>query len=470
VLFRSNISALADGARILTEGQLDVDFIIVSSPDYQLPRIRETFFGRVAHEARAFIASFTMDFDSLGEVYEGENVINIWITTGRDQANILKAMIDDTFVHETGIGVNLRLVAPTAVLPAVVAGIGPDVVLSVQNNNPIDFAIRNAAVNLATFPDFDYVVSRFAPQAMVPFEFLGGYYALPETMNFTLMFYRTDIFEQLNLQVPRTWDDVMAIMPILQRNNMQIGIPAIADPMNPDISGLLTQIYQRGGFLYNEDNSRTALYTEAAIAGFDAYTRFFTHFGTPQFYNFLNRFRSGEMPIGFADFTLFNTLSVFAPEIQGAWDFGLMPGIMQPDGTIDHTVPAWGTAAVMFAASENRDLAWEFLKWWTHWETQLRFGREMESVMGAAARHPTANIQAFNALPWSTAQLEVLNTQRGWVLGTPEVPGGYYVQRSLIFAARQVINDNVDTRETLLDFVIRINRELINKRREFGLE
>jgi len=468
--FREQISALAEGARIMTEGQLDIDFIIASSPDQPLPRIRETFFNRVAHETRAFFASFTMDFDSLGEVYEGDDVIDIWITTGRDQANVLKSMIDDTFVPNYNIGVNLRLVAPTAVLPAVVANIGPDVVLSVQNNNPIDFAIRNAAVNLATFEDFPEVVQRFAPHAMVPFEFLGGYYALPETQHFTLMFYRSDILEQLNLAVPRTWDDVMAIMPTLQRNNMQLGIPAIADPLNIDMSGLLTQIFQRGGHLYNEDNSRTLLGSEAAIAGFDFYTRFFTHFGKPQHYNFLNRFRSGEMPVGFADFQLFNTLSVFAPEIQGAWNFALMPGTVWEDGTVDHTVPAWGTAAVMFASSENRDSAWEFLKWWTSAETQLRFGREMESVMGAAARHPTANLEAFAALPWSTAQLETLTEQRGWVRNAPEVPGGYYVTRSLIFAARRVINDNVDTRETLLDFVIRINRELISKRREFGLE
>jgi len=470
VNFRQNISALADSARVLTEGQLDIDFIIVSSPGEALPRVRETFFGRAVHELRSFWHSFFMDFDSLGDVHEGESVIDVWITTGRDQATVLKGMIDDTFVPDFGTGVNLRLVAPQAVMPAIVAGIGPDVVLSVPLNNPMDFAIRNAAVDLSQFPDFNYVTSRFAESAMVPFEFQGGYFALPETQNFSLMFYRTDIFEELGLTAPTTWDDVFAIMPTLQRNNMQVGIPPIGDPMNQDLSGLLTQIYQRGGFLYNEDNSRTALDSEAAIAGFDAFTRFFTHFGAPQFYNFLNRFRSGEMPVGFADFTTFNTLAVFAPEIQGSWDFALMPGYVRPDGTIDHTVPAWGTAAVMFADSVHQDAAWEFLKWWTHADTQVRFGREMESLMGAAARHPTANVEAFNRLPWSSAQLEVLNAQRDWTLGTPEVPGGYYVQRSLVFAARRVIGDNLDTRETLLDFVIRINRELINKRREFGLE
>jgi hypothetical protein len=201
------------------------------------------------------------------------------------------------------------------------------------------------------------------------------------------------------------------------------------------------------------------------------------------------------MPIIFADFTLFNMLSVFAPEIYGQWDFALMPGYyhgepvpfagMRSDHDcqrcgdercgvgyrcVHHTVPDWGTAAIMINASQNQDDAWEFLQWWTSTETQLRFGREMESIMGEAARYPTANLEAFQSLPWNSAQLQVLNDQRNWILGTPEVPGGYYVMRQLINVIRRVVSDNLDTRETLLDVNIVINRELINKRREFGLE
>ena len=468
--FRQNLSALGDSARILTEGQLDVDFLYISGVNAQLPRVRETFFNRAAHEIRGFVASFFFDFDALGDIYDGDRVIEVWIQTGRDQANILGAMIDDSFVPESGIGVNLRLVSPAAVLPAVVARIGPDVALSLGLADPVNYAMRNAAVDLTQFPDFWEVTQRFHHSAMVPFEFQGRYYALPETQNFSLTFYRTDILEDLGLTPPRTWTDVLAMMPILQRNNMQMGIPPIGDPMAPDPSGFLTQLYQRGGFLYNEDNSRTILYREEAIAAFEAYTRFFTHMGSPQAYNFINRFRSGEMPIGFADFTTFNTLSVFAPEIDGMWNFALMPGYVHADGRIDHSVPTWGSAAVMFEQSENQEDAWEFMKWWTSAETQLRFAREMESVMGAAARFPTANLEAFSSLPWSTAELAILNEQREWGVGTPEVPGGYYMQRHLINATRRVINNNVDTRETLLDFVIVIDRELANKRREFGLE
>ena len=259
-------------------------------------------------------------------------------------------------------------------------------------------------------------------------------------------------------------------MPTIQRNNMNIGIPSVADPGAPDLGGLLTQLYQRGGFLYNDLGSRTLLDSEEAIAAFEAYIRFFTHHGTPTVFNFINRFRSGEMPIGFADFTSFNTLAVFAPEIQGLWGFGLMPGVEDEYGNINRSVPAWGTASVMFDNSDMHEQTWEFLKWWVSADTQLRFGRELESVMGAAARYPTANLEAFSRLPWGSAEMQVLTTQREWTVGTPEVPGGYYVGRHLINASRRVINQNVDVRETLLDFAIVINRELINKRREFGLE
>ncbi|MCL2386378.1 MAG: extracellular solute-binding protein, partial [Defluviitaleaceae bacterium] len=487
--FRQNVSAFADSSMALTEGQLDIDFFIVSGTAAELPVVRETFFTRASHELRAFAASFTHDFDSIGEVHEDGRVIEVWIPTGRDQAQVMKSMIDDTFTPDAGIGVNLRLVAHQAVLPAVVAGIGPDVVLSMPLNDPANYAFRNAAIDLSQFDGFDEVYGRFHESAWVPVRFIRGdatdpnasvgFYAVPETQNFSVMFYRHDILDDLGLEVPETWDDILAMMPLLQRNNMAIGVPPIGNPMNPDISGFLAQLYQRGGFIYNDDLSRAILDDEEAVLAFEAFTRFFTHFGSPAFFNAENRFRSGEMPIVFADFTMFNMLSVFAPEIYGLWNFALMPGHDHGEPVyfagrgyyqVHHTVSGWGSAAMIIEASEMQEEAWEFLKWWTDTETQLRFGRELESVMGAAARFPTANVEAFQSLPWSVDQLEVLNNQRNWILGTPEVPGGYYVSRHLVNAIRRVINENLDTRETLLDFNIVINRELVNKRREFGLE
>lgn len=523
--FRQNISAVANAAMALMEAPLDIDFIIVSGTDAELPVVRDTIFTRVTHETRAFIASFTHDFEAVGDVAEGE-ALTIWITEGRDQATALKAMIDEQFTTEAGISVNLHLVNPQAVLPAVVAGIGPDLVMGMMATEPAQYAFRNAAADLTQFESgyvtryfegegyrtwyvlgFDEVFDRFHISAWERLAFIDatghrGYYGIPERQGFSVMFYRADILEEMGLEVPQTWDEILGMMPILQRNNMAIGIPPIGNPMAPDISGFLTQLYQRGGFLYVGDvcetyiergfecllclicvygpHSRAAFDTEAALDAFEAFTRFFTHFGSPQHFDPATRFRSGEMPIVFADFGMFNILSVFAPEISGQWNFARMPGhdhqeyVYAPHRggyyRIHHTTPDWGTAAFIVQQSEMHEESWEFLTWWTSAETQLRFGREMESIMGEAARYATANLEAFNALPWSSTQLAVLEEQREWILGTPEIPGGYYVFRQLVNVIRRVANDNVDTRETLLDVQLVINRELANKRREFGLE
>lgn len=64
------------------------------------------------------------------------------VVTGRDQGTILKTMVDDTFTPESGVKVNVEIVDPTALLNAVVAGRGPDVVLSVGADQPVNYALR----------------------------------------------------------------------------------------------------------------------------------------------------------------------------------------------------------------------------------------------------------------------------------------------------------------------------------------
>jgi ABC-type glycerol-3-phosphate transport system substrate-binding protein len=120
--------------------------------------------------------------------------------------------------------------------------------------------------------------------------------------------------------------------------------------------------------------------------------------------------------------------------------------------------------------SDKKDDAWEYLKWWTSAETQVKFGREMEGILGAAARYPTANLEAMSQLPWTVNQFLKLNEQWDWVQGIPEVPGAYMTGRHLDNAFRLVLEDSANPRETIYDFVQIINAEISKKRREFGLD
>ena len=472
VNFKTNISSLGDSLLALSQSQLDIDYIVISAAEAKPPKTNENFFVSSWHEIHSFFASFFVDYNNLGDVHrKGADVVNVWILAGRDQSTILKAMIDDTFTPDTGIKVNVKLVAADAVMPAVVAGTGPDMALTVPQGDPVNYAIRKAVIDLSKFPDYEEAIKDIGPSAIIPFTFNDGVWGLPETQYFHVMFYRKDIFEELNLPIPDTWEELINILPIIQKSNMNVGIPSVATnvQLNIDFSNFLAHLFQRGGRMYNEDSSRTLLDSEIAIEAFDVYTKFFTHYKTPVVYDFVNRFRTGEMPLAFADYTNFNTLEVFAPELRGLWGFSRMPGLRR-NGVVDRSVSTGTLAAMIFSKAKNKDAAWKFMKWWISEDTQLRYGRELESIMGAAARYPTANYAAFRRLSWGSEQMAVLDEQRKWTVGVPEVPGGYFISRHITNAARKILNEGQDTRETLLDYTLTINDELIKKRKEFGLE
>lgn len=475
--FKQNISSLGTTILNLSNSQLDIDYLYVNAATEKIPKVKETFFGKVAHELRSFTASFFEDYSTIGNHYEGKTV-EVWLLAGRDQSMILKNMIDEIFTPQTGINVNVKLIDQQTLLPAVVAGTGPDVALTVDNGIPVDYALRGAAVDLTQFEDFDELAKQYYDEAFVTYEFDGGIYGIPETQNFNLMYYRKDIMAELGIdsaeELPQTWDDVIELLPILQKKNMQFAMPSTEREINgikaPDTSAMLAMLYQTGGSLYNEDKTRTMLDTEKSVGAFELYTRFYTHYGLPQKYDFVNRFRSGEMPIGVADINYFNTLSVFAPEIRGLWDFALVPGTVQEDGTIDRSVFFWGQASVLLKEAEDYDASWTFLKWWADAATKERYARELESILGAAGRYTTANKETFEKLAWSTDEKKIIKEQWEWADGTPTVAGGYSTIRHIINAFRKVTYEKEDPRETLLDYTRTINEEIRFKRKELGLD
>lgn len=470
--FKDNVGALSSWILNTREQPLEIDYIIVCHPDTEIPPAEASFIRRVIHEVSAFFASFVEDYESVGNVYEeGEEVLTVWVTSGRDQAQVIKRMIDDTFTPNTGIPVNVKLVQPQVLLPATVAGRGPDVALPVGNGEPVNYAMRNAAVDLTQFDDFNEVIKEFHPSAILPYRFEGGVYGLPDQQQFPMMFYRTDILEELGLEPPETWEELYGILPDIQKNNMDVSVPVTVN--NDPWGAMLTYstfLYQRGGQLYNDNGISSALDTEEAIDAFKEWTNLYLNYKFPLEFDVANRFRTGEIPIAINEYWLYNVLQVFAPELRGLWEMAPIPGIRREDGTIDRSTTSGGYGVMMLSSAKDKKAAWEFMKWWVSSDTQTRFGRELESVMGPAARHPTANVVAASKLPWPVKDYKALEEQRKWVKGNPEVPGGYFTPRHLNNAFRKVVFDGADPRETLLDYVRIINEEIDNKRKEFGLK
>jgi ABC-type glycerol-3-phosphate transport system substrate-binding protein len=471
--YQSNLGALSNWTMQVQSQTLDLDYFTVYSPKMPLPAVNENLWQKMGRLINQFIASYVVDYDEIGQTNPNAKTgITVWVGTGRDQAAILKNLINNDFTPKTGINVNLQLVQGS-LIEATLAGKGPDVALMVGNADPVNYAMRGALVDLSKFAGFDQVKKRFYDSAIVPFQYQNGTYALPETQIFEMMFYRKDILNQLGLKVPDTWSDFYKIVPFLERDHMDIGFTQISqtDPTQSNGPNMfVTFLYQYGGTLYNRNLTQTTFDQPVAIKAFNDFTSLYQKYQFPLTYDFYSRFRIGQMPIAFQPFTQYNLLTVAAPEINGLWGMAPIPGTPQADGSIDRAQPSASTGSIMFNKTKDKEAAWKFLQWWTGADIQAKYGIGLEMLMGPAARYPTANIEAMKMLPWSTdVQRDIL---RSWtnVKGVPETPGSYITAQGLQNAFRDVTISNENPYATLTYWNNFINAEMRRKQLEFGFQ
>jgi len=476
---------------------LQLDYLVVQPLNGEAPKAKAGFFAALAHEIKSFFMSFFRNYDRMGATSEdadAADAVDVWLAYGRDQAQVIRNLINNDFTPTTDTTVNLKLVAGGTLLPSVLAGKGPDVYIGLGEDSVINYAIRGALLPIEHMEGFadtalyykvdenfntiydqngDPVInpnSQFNEAAMLVLGIADAndvyhYYGLPETQNFTMMFVREDILADLNIEIPRTWSDILAAIPTLQANNMQIG-------MHTDYKVFL---YQMGGTLFADDGMRINLDSNVGLESFETMCNFFTMYSFPYSYDFANRFRTGEMPIGFASYNgTYNHLTVFATEIKGLWAFYPLPGIEQTraDGTtyINNVSVATTSAIVMLNGCDDQEGAWEFMKWHAGADCQIKYSNEMVAIIGPSAKHATANIQALREMPWTSAEYEQLSYQFNNLASIPNYPGSYIIGRYTNFAFLAAYEDNADPITELQSYITIINKEITRKREEFGLE
>ena len=467
--FKTNLSALGEWIQAALERPLDIDYLELAVPGSPLPPAEAGFLENVAYQSQLFADSFKTDYASFGGG-DSDRSITVWVTGSRDRAQLLYDLIRTDFTPRTSIAVDLQLVQGDFVTPLVSVGDGPDVLLGAAMADPVNYAARHAAMDLTGFEDYQETAGQFLPEAVKPFALEGGVYALPETMSFSMMFYRKDILSSLGIDPPDTWEDMVRLIPVLSRSNMLFLVDGrIGAEVYGSLTSLSMFLFQNGGQVYTEDGMASALDSETAVASFRQYTKLFTHYGMPYGFNTAARFRSGEAPIVICDYGLFNTLMVSAPEIAGLWAMAPVPGTAKASGEIDRSVRTVVTGNMILRGCKNPDAAWEFLKWCSQKETQVNYSRQLESLLGSAARYPAANLLALGELNWTEEDLRALKAQMEYAKAVPEVPGGYYTTWHVENAFRAVVLSSQDARESLLDYVRVINTEITAKRQELGL-
>ena len=472
---KNNISALGTWIVNISTMPIELDSLMLSRDTASLPSPTESWLEGVIADFQRFWATFFHSTSSVVSDDNGEKKdasIKVWMASaGREQAQIIQNMIDETFSPNTDIAVKLQLIPMDVVLRAALAGNGPDVVIGLSQGTAQDFAMRGATVKLSDYPDYEEYVSRYSEGVLRSTKYGEDAYGIPEQVSFQMLFYREDVLEELGLSVPTTWTEVMEMIPVLNRENYEFYMPStrVATGLNV----FQAMVYQNEGEIYEgegiEYGIASALHEDPAMEAFKWFTDLFTVHGLEVQADFSNRFRTGEMPVGVTDYTTYCTLEIFAPEIKGLWSFSAFPGSVKEDGSIDNTYVADTVQTVIMNGAKNKDAAWEFVKWWNDTDQQLSYATTLEAIMGAAARYPAADPNVIRNLPWSNSEAQQLLSQYEKLTSMPAVPGYYMNTRMISYAFEDVVADLANPRETLYLNIRDINKELTKKRAEFGL-
>ncbi len=460
---------LANTIDNLIRNNLAIDRIYIYQEDADVPKA-PGFFASLWMNIKRFFASFT------DQAYSTTNTdpdhLQVWVSRSNQYVQIMQKMIDEQFTPATGIEVDISIMPDQYKLVlANAAGNAPDVATGINYTVPYELAIRGALVDMAQFDDFKTTAEPYEPGFFLTGTIGDSVYSMPETMNFWVLYYRSDVMEKLGLEVPETMQDVIDMLPELQMRGLDFYYPASGMLAMRNFHGTTPLVVQNGGSLYYETaDLGTALGEEAGVAGFTALTDLFTIYDMPiNIDNFYQHFRNGDMPIGIADYSMYNLLTNAAPELSSSWEIALAPGTMQEDGTINYATCGCAESTVIFKSDSDREQkAWEFVKWWSSTDVQAEFGQTIQITYGDEYMWPTANTEAFAKLPWDTDDKEVILEFMANVVDVARIPGTYLLEREMSNAFNDIVV-NGDNEQTRIDEAVKtINREIDRKLEEFG--
>jgi len=444
-----------------------LDMIYVTG-DGEIPGATAGVFSMVGNWVKTLVNSFTTNKYSIET--EDDDVLTIWVNRAVTHVDLLQKLADTEFTQKTGIKVKVSIMPDANKLTlSAAADQTPDVALGLTSYMPFDLACRGALYDLTQFEDFWQVANRFVPGAFVPYVYNEGVYAIPETLDFHALVYRKDVFETLGLKVPDTWEDVIGILPELQRYGMNFYHNISAGVGYKWFYQTTPLIFQNGGRLYTEDGLKTAINEPNSVKGLQALGNLFIAYSLDtQVNSFFNSFRYSLLPVGIIDSNEYILLKNGAPELDGQWALAAYPGTVQEDGSVCRYYVANGTGGIIFKDTDKAKEAWEFLKWWTNHDTQVNYTYTLRSTYGKQFFWMPSNLEALSDAPIDQADKDIILEQVQWLRDVTRTPGQYLVERSISDIWNTMVLDGTSAQVAVDEKTIDINREIKKKMTELG--
>lgn len=477
------LTGLSNTMVSVKEQAITVDYMVMSEKGYAYKEAYTSFFEDFYVGVIRFKDTFIKDYSAVGtREMSDEDMpeIEVYVSRGREYVDIMRNLVAEQFTPDYGVKVNLNMVAGSSeglIMQRYVAGTAPDAAISIGTGTPFEYAVRGALLPLNQFETTtlngntvlgfnDLLEQSYYESTITPFLYQGNYYGFPETQNWQALFYRTDIFEELNIEAPDTWDDVYNILPALTKDGYSFYYPYGVGNYN-------SFLYQHGGDFYDYDGLKSALDTDEAYNAFVEYSDLFLQYNFIYAADFYMRFKSGEMPVGIADLTFYGKLKYSAPELNGKWAILPIPGheVTNENGetVVNRSVNGVASCSIIISSTKYPEETWAFLQWWASDAVQEEYGKEVEATFGVASRWNSANKKAIASLPYTLEELDVIYEQWSWIQESPNVLGGYYTSRYLTTALNQHVLQGVNARVALEDAIKEINKEMIRKQEEYRI-
>ena len=104
---------------------LELDYFLLTPKDVDVPKQKKGFFKSLKFYTVQFMSSFSDEYSTLADKESDKVSVDVWVTTGRDQFNIITDLINNEFNNDN-VKVSLAMVdTGDTLIKATLAGKGP---------------------------------------------------------------------------------------------------------------------------------------------------------------------------------------------------------------------------------------------------------------------------------------------------------------------------------------------------------
>ena len=339
------------------------------------------------------LAACSGDSGNGGGGADGEGkTLTVWIMQGTNpDSTAFLDEVAEAFKDETGATVEFEEVqwadAHDRFVTSIAGGTTPDVA-ETGTTWTAEFADAGALVPLDEYVDAE---DGLRDDLVEGLEVAGTYeeelYGMPWYAGVRSLVYRADIFEELGLEAPKTWDDIVTAGEAIKAAHPDmLPFPVAGDSeffVYPWVWGAGGEVATLDG-----DTWTSELDSDESQAGIQFYTDLALEHGlssagatTWKETDIRDAFTQGNVAMMLSGSWTPNALVEENPDLEGKLGAAVIPG---QDGGIAPSVLG-GSHLSVFNNTENADLAWEFVKMMTTGEFAEQWAEQTGYFPGVAS-------------------------------------------------------------------------------------